>query len=72
MDKQLEEEDLEHRGENLVTLTSKSSMVEEVTLAEEDLTKEVEVDKEAEEIPIDATNETTWGIDRLNVHRRKT
>ena len=31
-------------------------MVEEVTLAEEDLTKEVEVEKEEEELPLGATN----------------
>ena len=38
---------MESRDESPVTLTSKSSMVEEVTLEEEDLTKEVEVEKEA-------------------------
>ena len=38
---------MERREESPITLTSKSSMVEEVILAEEDLTKEVEVeDKE--------------------------
>ena len=42
-------------------------MVEEVTLAEEDLTKEVE----AEELSIGATNATIWGIYHLNVQGRK-
>ena len=63
----MKEEYLESTKESLVTLTSKKSMVEEVTLAEEDLTKEVEVEKEAEELSIGATNETSWGIDHLNV-----
>ena len=58
---------MESREESRVTLTSKSSMVEEVTLAEEELTKEVEVEKEAEELPIGATNATSWGISHLNV-----
>ena len=56
-----------HRRESPVTLTSKSSMVEEVTLAKDDLTKEVEVEKEAEELSICATNATRWGINHLNV-----
>ena len=63
---------MEHRGESPVTLTSKRSMVEEVTLVEEDLTKEVEEEKEAEELSIGATNATSWGIDHLNVQGRKT
>ena len=58
---------MEHIGESPLTLTSKRNMVEEVNLAEEDLTKEVEVEKEAEELSIGATNETSWGIDHLNV-----
>ena len=58
---------MEHRGESPVTLTSKRSMVEEVTLAEVDLTKEVEVEEETEDLSIDATNATSWGIDHLNV-----
>ena len=67
----MEEEDLEHKGESLVTLTSKSSMVEEVTLEEEDLAKEVEVEKEAEELSLGATNAPSWGINHLNVQGRK-
>ena len=39
--KRMEEEYLDRREESPVTLTSKSSMVEEVILVEEDLTKEV-------------------------------
>ena len=50
---------MEHRGESPETLTRKINMVEEVTLAEEDLTKEVEVEKEAEELSIGATNVTS-------------
>ena len=64
----MEEEDLDHKEESPVTLSSKSIMVEEVALAEEDLTKEVEV----EELPIGVTNATSWGIIHLNVHERKT
>ena len=62
---------MEHRGDSPVTLTNKSNMVEEAILAEEDLTKEVEVEKKAEGLSIGATNATSWGIDHLNVHRRK-
>ena len=58
---------MEYRGEGPITLTSKSNMVEEVTLGEEELTKEIEVDKEAEELSIGATNEKNWGINHLNV-----
>ena len=57
---------MEHRGESLVTLFSKRSMVEEVTLAKEDLTKDVEVEKEEDELSLGATNETSWGINHLN------
>ena len=35
------------------------------------LTKEVEVEEEIEELSIGSTNETRWGIDHLNVPRRK-
>ena len=41
---------MEHIRKSPVTLTSKSSMVEEVILAEEDLTKEVEVEEEAKKL----------------------
>ena len=58
---------MESRDESPVTLTSKSSMVEEVTLVEEDLTKEVEVEEEAEKLSLGATNATSWGINHLNV-----
>ena len=53
--------------ESLVTLTSNINMVEEVTLVGEDLTKEVDVEEETKELSIGATNETSWGIDHLNV-----
>ena len=62
---------MESREESPVTLTSKSSMVEEVTLVEEDLTKEVEVEEEVEKRSFDATNGTSWGISHLNVQGRK-
>ena len=62
---------MESREETPVTLTRKSGMVEEVTLVEEDLTKEVEVEEGAEELSIGATNATSWGIDHLNVQVRK-
>ena len=55
-----------------ITLASKSSMAEEVILAEEDLTKEVEVEEEAEKLSLDATNATSWGISHFNVQGRKT
>ena len=68
----MEEEDLDHREESPVTLASNSSMVEDVILAEEDLTKEVEVEEEAEKLFIGATNATSWGISHLSVQERKT
>ena len=46
-DNQLEDEYLEHREESPVTLTNKSSMANKVTPAEEEITKEVEVEEEA-------------------------
>ena len=52
----MEEGYLDHREESIVTLTSKSNMVEEVILAEEDLTKEVEVEEEAKKLSLDAIN----------------
>ena len=70
--KQLEEEDLDHKEESLVTLTNKKIMVEEVILAEDDLTKEVEVEEEAKKLSLDATNATSWGISHLNVQGKKT
>ena len=60
-----------HREESLVILTSNRSMVEEVILAEEDVTKEVEVEKEVEELFIGATNATSWVINHLNVHGQR-
>ena len=63
---------MEYKGEIPVTLTRKNNMVDEVTLVEEDLTKEVEVEKEANELSIGATNETSWGINHLNVQGRQT
>ena len=60
-----------HREESPVTLTSKNSMVEEVILDEEDLTKEVEVEEEAEKLSLGATNATSWGINHLNVQEKK-
>ena len=68
----MEEEDLEHRGKSPITLTSKRTIVEEVTLEEEEITKEVEVEEEEEKLLLDATNTTSWGISHLNVHGRKT
>ena len=63
---------MDRREESPVTLTSKSSMVEEVMLAEEDLTKEVEVEDEAEKLSFDVTNATNWGISHLNVQEKET
>ena len=62
---------MEHREESPVTITSKNNMVEEATLIEEDLTKEVEVEEEAEKLSLDATNETSWVISHLSVQGRK-
>ena len=70
--KRLEEEYLDYREESPVTLASKRSMIEEVILAEEDLTKEVEVEDEAERLSFGVTNATSWGISHLNVQERKT
>ena len=47
-------------------------MVEEVILAEEDLTKEVEVEDKEEWLSLGATNATSWGISHLTVQERKT
>ena len=58
---------MEHREKSPVTLTSKIIMEEEVTLVGEDLTKEVEVEKEAEKPSLGATNATSWGINHFNV-----
>ena len=69
--KRLEEEDLDRREESLVTLSSKRNMAKEVIVAEEDLTKEVEVEDEVDKLSLDATNSTSWGINNLNVHGRK-
>ena len=55
-----------------ITLGSKRSMVDEVILAEEDLTKEVEVEDEAKKLSLDVTDATNWGISHLSVHERKT
>ena len=68
----MEEEDLGRIEESPVTLASKRNMVEEVILAEEDLTKEVEAEDEVEKLSLDAINETNWGISRLNVQGKKT
>ena len=58
---------MDHREESPVTLASKSGMVEEVILAEEGLTKEVEIEDGAEKLSFDAINATSWGIIHLNV-----
>ena len=42
-------------------------MVGELIIAEEDLTKEVEVEDKAERLSFGVTNATSWGINRLNV-----
>ena len=63
---------MEHREESLVTLASKSSMVEEVILAEEDLTREVEAEDKVERLSFGVTNATSWGISHLNVQEKKT
>ena len=61
-----------HREGSPITLVSKSSMVEEAILAREDLTKEVEVEDEAEKLSLDSTNAASWGISHLNVQEKKT
>ena len=63
---------MDHREESPVTLASKNSMVEEVILVEQDLTKEVEVEEEAEKLSLDATNAISWGISHLNVEGKRT
>ena len=55
---------MDHREGSPITLSSKSNMVKEVILVEEDLTKEVEVEDEAS---LDATNATSWAISHLNL-----
>ena len=63
---------MDHREESPVTLASKSSLVEEVILAKEDLTKEVEVEEEVNKMSFGAINATSKGISRLNVQEKKT
>ena len=58
---------MDHREGSPITLASKSSMAEEVILVEEDLTKEVEVEDEAEKLSLYATNATSWCISHLSV-----
>ena len=58
-DKRCEDEYLDHREGSPITLASKRNMAEEVILAEEDLTKEVEVEDVAEKLSLDATNATS-------------
>ena len=58
---------MESIGDNSVILTSKRNMVEEVNLAEEDLTKEVEVEQEVEKLPLYVINATSRGISHLSV-----
>ena len=63
---------MDHSEGSQINLASKSSMAEEVILAEEDLTKEVEVEDEAKKLSLDVTDATNWGISHLSVHERKT
>ena len=58
---------MDHKEGSPITLASKRSMVEEVILVEEDLTKEVEVEDEDERLSFGVTNATSWGISHLNV-----
>ena len=58
---------MDHIEGSPITLASKNNMVEEVILAEEDLTKEVEVEDEDERLSFGVTNATSWGISHLNV-----
>ena len=46
---------------------SKDSQRKKVAAEEEDLTKEVEVEEEAERLSTDVTDVTLWVIDLLNV-----
>ena len=62
---------MDHREECPITLASKSSMVEEVILAEEDINKEVDVVEEVERLSFAATNATSWGISNFNVQEKK-
>ena len=62
---------MDHREGSPITLSSKSNMAEEVILAEEDLTKEVDVEDVAEKLSLDATNATNWGISHLSVQEKK-
>ena len=47
----------------------KNSQRKKVAAKEEDLTKEVEVEEEAERLPTDVTDVTLWVTDILNVLR---
>ena len=63
---------MDHGEESPVTLTNKSSMVKELIIAKEDLTKEVEVEDKTERLSFGVTNATSWGISHLNVQEKKT
>ena len=58
---------MERKEVSPLTLTRKRSMVEEVILSEEELTKEVEVEEEADNLTLDATHAISWGISHLSV-----
>ena len=55
----MDQEDLDHREGSPITLANKSSIAEEMILADEELTKEIEAEDEAEKLSLDATNETS-------------
>ena len=63
---------LHPKKESPTTQTNKSNKIEEVTQDGEDITKEVEVEEEANQMSLDVKNVTNWTKDPLNVQRRNT
>ena len=63
----MEEGSFKHKRMMKVVQIRKDSQRKKVATEEEDLTKEVEVEEEAERLSTDVTDVTLWVIDLLNV-----
>ena len=70
-DRQMEEESFLRKRMVKATQISKGSQRKKVAAEEEDLTREVEVEEEAERLSTGVTNVTNWVTNLLNVLRMK-
>ena len=70
-DNQLEKGSFHHKRMMKEVQISKDSERKNMAAEEEDLTREVEVEEEAQRLPIDVTDVTLWVTDLLNVLRIK-